>query len=85
MARAVVGDVSATLGFSQVDAGVGELRFGHDQVLPPLPPAADGDDGIVFKQEDGAGVVAGRDIGMGLALPIEGVGIGDAAQVFKGG
>jgi len=53
LARAVVGDVAAAVGFGDGDAGGEELGGCGGEMLPGVLAAADGDDGrVVFEEEE---------------------------------
>lgn len=80
LARAVVGGVAAAVGFDEVDASGGILLGGEVEV-GSVAVAADGDDGVVFEEEEGVFDGARLALFGEFALQRPGLAVGEAAEV----
>jgi hypothetical protein len=81
LAGAVVGGVAAAVGFDEVDASGGILLGGEVEV-GAVAVAADGDDGVVFEEEEGVFDAPARLALFGeFALQRPGLAVGEAAEV----
>ena len=80
LARAVVGDVSTSVGVEERDATFGEVRFG-DQDVVKAAGSTEGDDGGMFEEEEGIGDLTGDTAVPEVGLEVEGGGVVDEAEV----
>lgn len=89
LARAVVGDIAASVSFVELHAGVCELGLGGEDVGGGVGLAGDGDDGGVLDHQDppelGIGCFTGvEDVGVAALLELVGLVVAEALERDEG-